>query len=176
MIARTDVELKELIIKKSELITETGCRIWLGSVDKDGYGKSCFNSKTIPTHRLIWMIEHGSIQTGMVVMHKCDTPSCVNINHLVIGTTQQNTADKIEKGRSKVSFGEDHYYKRNPSLIRKGSSIPQAKLTDLQVLEIMKRIKNGEMQKTIAPDYGISRQAICAIANGRNWSHLQQYI
>ena len=36
----------------------------------------------------------------MVVRHKCDNPTCVEIKHLEIGTRKQNTHDLISRGAS----------------------------------------------------------------------------
>lgn|SRR3990167_850289 len=50
-------------------------------------------------HRLSYRLFKGEVPKGMVVMHSCDTPPCVNPEHLSIGTQAANMADKMRKGR-----------------------------------------------------------------------------
>src|SRR5678815_5427950 len=81
--------------------TETGCIIYLGALDKDGYGRFSFaSSKSMRAHR--WAYEHfiKPIPKGMCVCHHCDNPSCVNPKHLWLGTNGDNTKDRSIKGRS----------------------------------------------------------------------------
>jgi hypothetical protein len=80
------------------------CWLWTGRTDSDGYGKfwvrsTNSNGRTIRAHRFIYEHTFGPIDNKLVVMHTCDTPSCVRIDHLKIGTYQANTQDAIQKGR-----------------------------------------------------------------------------
>ncbi len=74
----------------------SGCWIWTSGWDKAGYGHSTGN---VRAHRLSWEIHVGDVPSGMLVCHKCDTPCCVNPNHLFLGTPQDNMSDKVSKGR-----------------------------------------------------------------------------
>lgn len=80
----------------------TGCLLWAGRVDKDGYGlygrKQVFPERS--AHRLAWFLTHGPIPKGLVVMHRCDQPSCIAVSHLRLGTTLENVADRHAKGRT----------------------------------------------------------------------------
>lgn len=58
--------------------------------------------KNIYVHRREWEKHNGTIPKGMMVLHKCDNPPCYNIEHLFLGTAQENTDDMIVKGRSKA--------------------------------------------------------------------------
>jgi hypothetical protein len=51
-------------------------------------------------HRWSWTLANGPIPDGMVVMHRCDNPPCVNPGHLSLGTQLENIADRVSKGRS----------------------------------------------------------------------------
>lgn len=82
----------------------TGCILWLGTLDKDGYGKTTYKNKFVRAHRLVYMLEYGEIPKGSLIQHKCDTPACCNINHLEIGTPLSNMQDKVSKGRLKNQF------------------------------------------------------------------------
>lgn len=96
----------------------------------------------------------GDIPDGMLVLHECDNPSCVNPGHLKLGTYADNTSDMMNRGRC-------------PNL---GSGCHLAKLTENDVREIRARIENGESQRPIARDYGIHQGTVSKIARGQTWS------
>lgn len=77
----------------------TGCLLWLGGTNEHGYGVLTENRKTAKAHRVAWQLAHGELQRAQCVLHKCDTPACVNIEHLFVGTLADNTADMIRKKR-----------------------------------------------------------------------------
>lgn len=87
----------------------------------------------------------------MVVCHKCDTPLCINPDHLFLGTPKENTQDMIQKGRKVFPRGERH-----------GCS----KLTDLQVEEIKTLRASGKHLSEIAERFNISFQHVSAICRG----------
>lgn len=124
-----------------------GCWLWTGNKAGNGYGRLQAGGKGSPhilAHRLSYEMHHGPISEGLVVMHACDTPSCVNPAHLSAGTHRDNTADMITKGR------------------RRGRMI----LTPDQVAEIRGSI---EPARIVAPRYGVSKSTIWAIRSGQNW-------
>ena len=90
-------------------------------------------------------------------MHICDTPNCINPNHLKHGTVAENVADMVAKGR-RVSV--------------KGSAQKDAKLNELVIPEIRKRLAKFESCTTIARDYGVSDSAIRSIEKGKTWKHV----
>ena len=90
--------LKETFHEKYEIITETGCWIWMGATS-NGYGVASDNGKTQPAHRYSWELHNGPIPEGMQVCHKCDVKPCVNPDHLFIGTQKDNMHDAMRKGR-----------------------------------------------------------------------------
>ena len=81
----------------------SGCMLWLGTVDKDGYGKFCLssvsshtNGKTsVRAHRFIYEGLRGKIPDGMVTDHKCRVRSCCNPDHIEIVTPQENSSRQI---------------------------------------------------------------------------------
>jgi len=52
-------------------------------------------------HRTSWQIHNGSIPEGMLVLHKCDNPPCVNPEHLYLGTAIENNRDAAARKRYK---------------------------------------------------------------------------
>jgi hypothetical protein len=77
----------------------SGCWHFSGSKDRLGYGTIGYDGKVIKAHRAAWMIANGPIPPTLHVLHKCDTPSCVNPDHLWLGTHDENMRDKVKKGR-----------------------------------------------------------------------------
>lgn len=80
-------------------ITETGCFICTSRNPTGDYPRVTFNKQTIALHRFIYSLMHGSIPPGMVIMHTCDNPFCINPGHHKLGTQSENAIDKVQKGR-----------------------------------------------------------------------------
>jgi hypothetical protein len=73
-----------------------------------GYGQFSVSKVPIRAHRFSWELEHGPIPDSLRVLHSCDNPSCVNPEHLFLGTDKDNQHDAIKKGRhtcQKQHFG-----------------------------------------------------------------------
>jgi hypothetical protein len=85
--------------KKVNILGENDCWNWLGSKNKDGYGHVGRNKKNITASKYAWNITYGEIPDGMCVLHKCDNPTCVNPNHLYLGTRKQNSKDTKDRNR-----------------------------------------------------------------------------
>jgi len=138
--------------------------MWDGARDSDGYGRIGKNRKR--AHRDSWERANGrSVPDGMVVMHACDNPPCVNPMHLVVGTVADNNRDRHAKGRSKNLFtsGSDH-----PAKVHRGQAHWRAKLTDNDVRIIRSRHRLGETQATIAADFKINAATVSRIVR-RVW-------
>jgi len=135
-------------------ITETGCWIWLGGVNTSGYGqiKKSRARQNTPAHRISWELHRGEIPQGMFVCHKCDIRSCVNPDHLFLGTAKDNSQDMKNKGRS--TAGE-----------RDGN----ARLTEAQVIAIR---ASDLSDRVVADEFGISRRHANQLRNRVRWEHV----
>lgn len=83
--------------------SDNGCWLWKGAKDKQGYGMvrlPQFRRTPVPAHRVAYALAHGSVTEGMLVMHACDNPQCVNPAHLSLGTHRDNMLDMMRKERS----------------------------------------------------------------------------
>jgi hypothetical protein len=79
---------------------ENGCWIWNGRRDRDGYGlMDDLRGVPVAVHRVAYGKWVGSIPDGLVVMHSCDNPPCINPEHLGFGTQVDNLQDMWRKGR-----------------------------------------------------------------------------
>jgi hypothetical protein len=87
----------------------TGCHLWVGYADKDGYGKIYWNKRHRRAHTVVFELAKGPIPKGYLIQHTCDTPSCANLAHLRLGTPLSNMQDKVKKGRLKnQNMGKTH--------------------------------------------------------------------
>lgn len=87
------------------------CIEWWRSKHRNGYGQAYdrFEKKQVLAHRLIWQECFGPIPVGMFVLHRCDNRSCVNPEHLFLGSHQDNMTDMLKKGRSNSPRGEEKW-------------------------------------------------------------------
>ena len=83
------------------------CWMWTAATNNKGYGNVRFGprpGKLWLAHRYSWTISFGDIPKGLCVLHKCDTPLCVNPDHLFLGTKQDNSLDMTVKHRGTAKF------------------------------------------------------------------------
>ncbi len=109
--------LKERFDEKWIPVTETGCWLWTAHVRTKGYGRIIVNCKVKHAHRVSWELHKGPIPDGLCVLHKCDVPSCVNPDHLWLGTDKDNTQDMIKKGR-KYKFTKEENRRGQRAMVR----------------------------------------------------------
>lgn len=77
----------------------SGCYLWEGPLHNWGYGWFHINGEHHRAHRYAWSLVNGPVPDGLHVLHRCDTPGCVNPDHLFVGTHKKNMEDKAQKGR-----------------------------------------------------------------------------
>ena len=90
--------LQERLLEK---INKTdSCWLWTGHRNACGYGTIRFNHKMELAHRMMWLLVNGKMP-DKCVLHSCDNPSCVNPEHLRLGTHQENITEAFQKGHYK---------------------------------------------------------------------------
>lgn len=150
---------RELFWEKVDLfhnITDEDCWNWTGCSDKDGYGR--FNTrpngikKMVAAHRYCWEIFKPKIPDGILLLHKCDWPPCVNPSHLFLGTHKDNVDDMISKERTNYAIC--------------------CKLTLEQVLEIKTAPAYRGVNRDLSLKHGVSDSVISEIRSGKLWADL----
>jgi hypothetical protein len=92
-------EMRKVIEASVEFEPNTGCWLWERGVTGDGYGSLKFAGYPRGAHRASWVAHRGPIPAGLHILHRCDTPQCVNPDHLRPGTHRENMGDMSAKGR-----------------------------------------------------------------------------
>ena len=99
--------------------------------------------------RYIYELMAGEIPKGMYVLHSCDSPLCINPEHLWLGTLADNNKDRDVKGRQ------------------------YSKLSGDDVEEMRRRYENQEAtQLELARDYNVSTSTVCMAVGGKTWKHI----
>lgn len=140
------------------------CIEWQGYRNDDGYGIAYVSRKSVGAHRAAYCQHHGitleSIK-GLSVRHECDNPPCINPDHLVLGTHQDNMRDRKERGRGRSAQGEAQHL---------------AKLTD----EIVRSIRSEYVRYSkkhgsvaLAKKFNVSYRAVLYALNGSTWGHVK---
>ena len=119
-----------------------GCWFWTGATDKDGYGDFQVEDKRVKAHRFSYLLHFGDLE-DLQVLHTCDEPSCVNPDHLFLGSQADNIHDCMIKGRR---------YLRSKVLSAK------------QVKEIRQlHATNLHSQRSLAKDFGVTHKTIADV-------------
>lgn len=135
-----------------------GCWLWEASGRGKGYGSIYYNNKVEQAHRVSYIVHCGPIPDGMRVLHKCDTPACVNPDHLFLGTQNDNVQDAKVKGRMRGL---------------KGDRSPKAKLKPSDIVFIKQAlVEGGITQAQLAAKFGVSQPVISAVKLGKMWTHV----
>lgn len=144
---RRDQSLKDWLLSNIEVNPKTGCWIWKRGTNVNGYGVTTANGKRCLTHRAAYGVFVGPIPEGVHVLHRCDVASCINPEHLFLGTHTVNMQDMSRKGRH----------------------VGARKLEPSQILEIRQDLRPYAL---IAADYGVSKSNVSRIQTGDTWRYL----
>lgn len=158
VIKRIPIEIRfwKYVIKSDD---PNGCWEWIGSKNQLGYGmiRMPGEKSNRMAHRLSYEMVHGKFPPHLHCCHSCDFSSCVNPGHIWLGTDKDNSDDMMRKGRRHSSAGVKN---------------PAAKLKDSDIIEIKRRLKNGEFQECIAKDFNVQQGTISRIKLGKTWNHV----
>jgi len=155
--------------EKVNIKSESECWLWNSSKDKDGYGWFSFTStnetqkyKTIQAHRYSALLKYKNLGNNLV-RHTCDNRSCVNPNHLILGSAADNSKDMTERKRQAV-----------------GEKNGNSKLTNIQALEILKTYKEqkeaGKLYgclERLAKEYDVSKQIISRLTAKKTFNKIE---
>lgn len=143
----------ERLLRNSIPEPNTGCWVWLGGLNHGGYGQiNMPGNKQRRAHCLSYEIHNGPIPEGLEVRHSCDLRCCINPEHLLVGTRQQNIDDAILRNR-----------------FVRGERRKDSKLTDAEAAIIKLDTRS---QCLIAAEYGIDPSVVCRIRRGKTWKHV----
>ena len=148
-------EFRQHLIDNSEPVTVSGCWIWMGTTDADGYGVLKSKGKMLKAHRLSYELFNGPIPDDKCVCHSCDVRSCIAPAHLWLGGNADNMRDMNLKGRQP-----------------KGEAHGMARLTEASVINIRSRAASGESQRALACEYGAGATTIGKIVKRLTWKHI----
>lgn len=146
------------LFKKFEDYTDrktSSCWLWIAGKNSDGYGMINFQGKTFLAHRASWEFYKSEIPKKMLVCHKCDQPSCINPEHLFLGTQAENMFDmKIKNRRKNICCDENN---------------GRAKLTKEKAMLIRKRKEQKIPVAIIANEFDVAKTTIYRICRMENY-------
>jgi hypothetical protein len=165
----------------------TGCWLWTKGRDSDGYGRIQIRGRAQKAHRVMYEMTKGPIPAGLLVLHACDTPACVNPEHLRLGTNQDNIDDRNTRNRQ--AKGDRNGSRLHPearprgermghimrSAACRGERHPKRRLSAADVLTIRSAFQSGSTSSgahALGRAYGVSENAILDIVKGRTWKHV----
>lgn len=152
----TEKDRKRFMKKVS--VASDDCWIW-NAATLGAYGSFYVHPKVEAAHRASYMLFVGDIPEGLCVCYRCDTPKCVNPEHLFLGTHAQNMEDRNRKGRA--SGGS-----------LKGELSPAVKFTEKDVLAMREMYTQGKSQREIARTFNTSQGYISNIVTRKTWGHV----
>lgn len=149
-----DLSPEERFWEKVAIGKEDKCWLWIGNGDR--YGRFRYNGQDWKAHRYSYLLHYGDIPKGYYVCHTCDNGLCVNPKHLFAGTQSDNMKDMYKKKRR----------------VYNGKNYPNRKLSEKDVIHMIKDFLSGEKRKDLAIKYNISLATIHDILGGRTWKYL----
>jgi Autographiviridae endonuclease len=140
------------LLERRDIDRETGCWHYTGATTGNGYGYIRYGDEMVYTHRVsaVLFLDF-ALASRLYVLHRCDTPTCFNPDHLFIGTAQDNAQDAVAKGRKRGG----------------------RKLTHDQVVRIKYLLQDGRTHRSIGEEYGVTTANIGQIARGETWRHVR---
>ena len=171
------------MIRERSRPVESGCWLWAKALFKgSGYGVVHYGGKMTQAHRVAFMAFKGPIPPGLVIMHACDVPACVNPSHLSAGTYRDNTQDALAKGR--MSCGDRHWTRTSGRVLKgidpfrnfperrpRGARHGMARLTVEQVGAIRASYAAGGVSyPQLALEHGVSVATVWRVVRSITWA------
>jgi hypothetical protein len=147
----------ERLERRLEFEAMSGCWLWSGACSREGYGHIRIGAKVCLAHRVSYALSHGEVPADLCVCHRCDTPACVNPEHLFLGTNAANVRDRSNKGRSRGGANA-------------GIAHPMARLGPDEIRWISQQRERGVRQREIAASLGVSQAHISNVLSGKRWA------
>lgn len=147
------------------------CWEWQAYRNLGGYGVIGFGASTqFIASRLSYELHFGKILKNLLVLHKCDNPSCVNPNHLFLGTPKDNVDDMLKKGRGNWAKGAESGMRLHPEKVLRGEEANNTKLTWKEVREIREKYVPWKYtMKELAEEYSVGDETISYIITRKTW-------
>lgn len=123
----------------------------------DDYGNTTRNGKTVSWNRATWEDVNGAIPEGLHVLHHCDMKGCRNLEHLYLGTHQDNMVDRDERELQSPSSGPEN-----------GRAV-----LEVEVIEAIRAEYSlgGVTQAELGKRYGVTQSMVSNIVLYKNWKN-----
>ena len=145
------VLLQQRLARHSVVDPETRCTLWKASRTRNGYGLIRWERRLWLAHRAAWLATHGPIPKGLCVCHRCDVRTCINPDHLFLGTQKENIADMYRK--------MGHEPRMDPGPERRPSKAPEIMRVQVLGREFVARILAVHPLEPLPPAWPTSRRA-----------------
>lgn len=133
--------------------TDSACWDWTGPRTRSGHGTmTAAGRRNVGAHRFSYLLHVGPIPDGMLVLHTCHRPECVNPGHLFLGTLADKDQAMTDRGRR-----------------ARGERVGTGRLTEAQVLAI---VADPRRHVEVAREYGVTPTTVHCIRTGKAWAWL----
>jgi hypothetical protein len=183
----------------------TDCLEFQGYRNKQGYGRAWVKGpsgwRRWMAHRAVWVAAYGPVPEGLFVLHHCDNPACIRLDHLFLGTQKENMRDMVLKGRQatgdrhpsrlypdKLHRGDAHWSHKHPEKLARGKAsgahthperrargeaITIGKLTERKVIEMRRMHAEGLSYSEIGRRFGVTNANARKAIIGVTWAHVK---
>ena len=131
----------------------TGCWEWTAGKSKGKYGSVYCDGKFYKAHRVMYELMVAKIPVGMLCLHNCNNPGCINPDHLYIGTHEDNMLDVVISG-SQIQ------------------STAKVRILNADKVREIRSLRWTMSQQAIGKMFGVSQSTISQIFRGVSWGHI----